>query len=84
MMVSGERESWSTWHEGHRDAHIAAQTASEQRCPGGGAGRVDVVILQPHRPPGQTVDVRGEEGRGGGGEANISVALVIRQSGGQR
>ena len=74
------RESWPTWHEGHRDAHIAAQTASEQGCPGGGAGRVDVVVVQPDGLAGHNVNVGRYEGTGGVGEPNISVALVIRQS----
>ena len=79
-MISAQCWSCYTWHEGHGDADVAPQTSSEQSCSGGRAGRVDVVVLQPHRPAGQTVDVRSDEGRGGVGEANISVALVIRQS----
>ena len=56
------------------------QPASEQGCPGRGAGGVDVVVVELDRRGGQQVDVRSHKRAGRIGEADVGVSLVVGQA----
>ena len=56
------------------------QPASEQGCPGRGAGGVDVVVVELDRRGGQQVDVWSHKRARGIGEADVGVSLVVGQA----
>ena len=57
-----------------------SQPASEQGCPGRGAGGVDVVVVELDRRGGQQVDVWSHKRARGVGETDVGVPLVVGQA----